>query len=233
MPSPLSVELLAALTRQESVMQRILRTLLIVAAMGGTAVAHARPYDFEGVNIDVPSPPGFLSTSRYPNLYRTAEELTPQRVLLLDHFLPLKDAPKDVNATHWDPTSWMQVQTPRGARAVELTQERFERLKAVTKSMDIQQQVESQHPGVLKSVGIDEVKLMGVNEDTPEWFMYSTALKTGRGSVPVIHVASYCRIKGRLVILNSYRVLRSAGDVKLIHQEARIWATAVLNANRE
>lgn len=208
--------------------------LATMALMLAASTVTAKTYHFEGVPLEIPAPIGVVSTSAYPALWDLATRMVSPRSILIDHFIDKRSAPESTRAATWEATTWALIQTPRGTRDVELSKEKFEKLKAETKVMDFQASIERKYPGVLQSIGIQGIKMMGVNADTDEWLMFSAASKiqTDAGDMPVISVTSYCRVKGKLVMLNSYRVFHTPKDIEIVQSEARTWALSVLNANR-
>ncbi|WP_316871506.1 hypothetical protein [Ralstonia wenshanensis] len=191
------------------------------------APVSAEQYDFGGVSIEVPSPPGYTAV---PNRAAMEEmsQLVKGTVTYLEYFEPKH---------HGQPLqSWMLLQTLTRVRYLTASKQDFAQFKAKTRAMDFQKAVEQRFPGMLQSVGISAAKIMGVNEDTDEWFMYSTAIGSptgqGKNDEPAVMVASYLLIKGKLVTLTTYRMFKGADDVTKAQQEARLWALAVLNANR-
>ena len=182
----------------------------------------AKPYDLGGVEIEVPNPPGFESISKQALLDWLAQRIR-NSTTYLEYFEP--------KGRERNPTGWMLLQTLTGDRNVMTTKQDFAQLRADLRSHTIDTQKTT-----LEEPVVADAKFMGIDEDTDEWFMYSTAVRLanvpGHAGEPVAMVGSFIFVKGKIVTLSTYRIVKAPEDVSKAQREARLWALAVLNANR-
>jgi hypothetical protein len=182
----------------------------------------AKSYELGDVEIEVPNPPGFLSVPKQALLEKLARG-TQNTTTYLDYFEP-KDGEQK-------PISWMLLQTLTRNRTVITTKQDFAQLRA-----DLRNSVIGIQKETLEQPIVSAAKFMGIDEDTDELFMYSTAVRLsnvpGHEGDPVAMVASHLFVKGKVVSLATYRIVRTPEDVTLAQREARLWALSVLNANR-
>ncbi|MHA6821479.1 hypothetical protein ACQUKI_08025 [Ralstonia pseudosolanacearum] len=182
----------------------------------------AKSYDFGGVEIEVPNPPGFVSVPKQVLLEQLAQR-TQNATTYLEYFEP--------KGKQQNPTSWMLLQTLTRDRNVMTTKQDFAQLRADLRSrtIDIQK-------NTLEQPVVSAAKFMGIDEDTDELFIYSTAVRLSNvkdhEGEPAAVVASHLFVKGKLISLGTYRIVRTPEDVTLAQREARLWALSVLNANR-
>ncbi|MCP1174320.1 hypothetical protein [Ralstonia chuxiongensis] len=182
----------------------------------------AKSYDLGGVEIEVPNPPGFEALPKQALLEKLAQG-TDNTTTYLEYFQP--------RSGEQNSKSWMLLQTLTGDLNVMTTKRDFAQLRAALRS-----HTKEAEKTTLEEPIVSDAKFMGIDEDTDEWIMSSQAVRLsnvpGHVGDPVAMIVSTLFVKGKVVTLSTYRIVRRLADVAEAQREARLWALSVLNANR-
>lgn len=230
--------------------------LLAVTPRGALAQSFARttPLQIGAETIQVPTPVGFVETSRRSQeLWNMALALSAGDRRIAAHFVSESDL-KSFEAgklVHF--RNFMLVQTPKRAESIVATQAQFDKLRAGTVDLQrnmaakLEPRLAAEVEKVSKAVSIaqgssikvriGEIVPVSVDRNDSKVLIYtvlsSGGVTTGKKVEEGNTVAStaYCFVKGKVIMLAAYRQFTSPQDLKAARNIADSWANALIASN--
>ena len=242
-------------------MQRHLTTLVVFATACLTCVvSNAQPFSaviplqIGPQSIQVPVPQGFVETSRKSQeLWSMALAYSAGDARIAAHFVSEQDLRAFESGKAVVFKQFMLVQTPRRAEPIVATQAQFDKLR--TGTVDLQKdlarrleprmaaEVEKVSKSASKTQGypitlrLGEIVPVSVDRNDPQILVYTilSQVSTSEGkngsSQTMVATTAYCLVKGKVVMLVSYRHFKSPQDLQASRESVGAWANALLSAN--
>jgi hypothetical protein len=204
--------------------------------------------------VQIPTPKGFVETSqRSQELWSLALAMTAGDARIVAHFV----AEGDLKAYEVGKTvqfsPFMLVQTPRRAESIIATQAQFDKLRAGTVELQrnlaeklaprlaaevdkVSKAVSSARATSIK-VRIGEVVPVSVDRNDTRVLIYTLLSRGGvtagkqADDENVVASTAYCFVKGKVVMLITYRQFKIPQDLQASRSMADSWANSVVAAN--
>lgn len=236
----------------------ILTALLLLGVTPFSALAQAfakaTPLQIGAETIQVPTPTGFVETSRRSQeLWNIALAYSAGDARIVAHYVSESDLKTFESGKLAHFRQFMLVQTPKRAEGIVATQAQFDKLRAGT--VDLQRnmaakleprlaaEVEKGSKAVSAAqaanvkVRLGEIVPVSVDRNDPKVLIYTIlsrgGVATGKNVEEENTVAStaYCFVKGKVVMLVAYRHFKSPQDLQASRNMADSWANALTAAN--
>ena len=207
------------------------------------------------VTINVPAPEGFIETSaNSAELWQLAQSMSSGYSQTIAHYVTKSDF--DAYNENRSPafSQYFIVQTPKSAKTLTATQQQFDRLRSETAAMqsELKRSIEprlskeldklnknlSSQLGKPLAIGIGQIVPVSVNINRPNLLSYSvlsqisTSNKDGNTSDTLILTTGVCFLKGKVVMLNSYRLFQAPQDLQTSREFIEKWANTMLLSNQ-
>lgn len=205
-------------------------------------------------SIKIPTPQGFVETSRRSQeLWNTALSFSAGDARIAAHFVSEQDMRSFEGGNTVVFKQFMLVQTPSRAESIVVSQAQFDKLRASTadlqsnlaSSLEPRMTAElekvskalSKAQGSLITLRLGEIVPVSVDRNDMQIFSYTVLSQVGASDSKsgsgqnMVATTSYCFVKGKVVILASYRYFTSPQDLQDSRESARAWANALLAAN--
>jgi hypothetical protein len=229
-------------------------SLAMETASPGTEFGSPVAVNIGGVMINVPTPVDYQETSRAsPELWKTAQDFGGGDSRVLAHFVQSKDLAAYAKGKAVNFTQYLYVQTPKRAEGIMATQAQFDKLRGGLAAMqsDLVRKLEPRLAAELSKAAqgsavkngepiqlrIGEMVSAGVHENRPDFLSYSVLARVSAAQSgdtvdrTMVTTSGLWFVKGKVVILNSYRTFRSPRDLLESRQFIDRWAGAALAAN--
>jgi hypothetical protein len=205
-------------------------------------------------SIQIPTPQGFVETSRRSQeLWNTALSFSAGDARIAAHFVSEQDMRSFEGGKTVVFKQFMLVQTPSRAESIVVSQAQFDKLRAST--ADLQRNLASsleprmtaelekvskalsKAQGSLIKLRLGEIVPVSVDRNDMQILSYTVLSQVGASDSKngsgqnMVATTSYCFIRGKVVILTSYRHFTSPQDLQASRESARAWANALLAAN--
>jgi hypothetical protein len=204
--------------------------------------------------VQVPTPVGFVETSnRSQELWNLALAYSAGDARITAHFVAEPDfkAFEAGKSVHF--RQFMFVQTPKRAEGIAITQARFDKLRAGTVELQrnlaskLEPRMAAEIEKMSKAVSIaqdssikirlGEIVPVSVDRNDSKVLVYTILARTGvttgvkTEEDNMVSSAAYCFLKGKVVMLVTYRQFKSPQDIEASRNLADKWANALIAAN--
>ena len=235
--------------------------LSIFALIGALPIgAHSQSFDKASVvqigseTVQVPTPAGFVETSRRSQeLWKMALAYSAGDARITAHFV----AEPDLKAFEAGKTvyfrQFMLVQTPKRAEGIVATQAQFDKLRAGTVDLHrnlaakLEPRMAAEVEKVSKAVStalastikvrLGEIVPVSVDRNESKVLVHTVLARAGATSGAktedenMVSSTAYCFVKGKVVMLVSYRQFKSPKDLQVSRTMAESWANTLVAAN--
>lgn len=205
-------------------------------------------------SIQVPTPAGFVETSRRSQeLWNMALAYSAGDARVAAHFVTEPDlkAFEAGKTVHF--REFMLVQTPKRAEGIVATQAQFDKLKAGTVDLQrnlaakLEPRLAAEVEKVSKAIStaqassikvrVGEIVPVSIDRNDPKVLVYTVLSRAGITSGTkteeqnMVASTAYCFVKGKVVMLMSYRQFKSPRDLQTSRTTVESWANALIAAN--
>lgn len=205
--------------------------------------------------IYIPAPAGFVETSSTsPELWKMAQLMSSGYSETIAHYVNKTDFDAYVGNRDALFSQYFFVQTPKSAKQLTATQQQFDKLRFETVSMQsslrnsieprLAKEVERLNKNLISqmgkplTIGIGQIVPVSINANRSNLFSYSVltqinaSSKEGNYSDTLILTSGVCFIKGKVVMLNSYRLFQTPQDLQTSREFIEKWANELLMTNK-
>ena len=241
-------------------MQR--RTLLASSLLLGAipcgllaqSFAKNTPLQIGAETIQVPTPAGFVETSRRSReIWDMALAFSAGDARIAAHYVSESDLKSFEAGKLVYFRQFMLVQTPKRAEGIVATQAQFDRLRAGTIDMQknlaakLEPRLAAEVENVSRAVStaqaanikvrLGEIVPVSVDRNDSRVLIYTVLARGGIAEGTKIEEGNsltstaYCFVKGKVVMLAAYRQFKSPRDLQASRSMADSWANALIAAN--
>lgn len=207
------------------------------------------------VTINLPAPESFIETSKNSaELWKLAQSIGSGYSQTIAHYISKSDF--DAYNEYRKPafSEYFIVQTPKSARNLTATQQQFDQLRSETAAMqtELRKSIEpslgkeldklnknlSSKLGKPLAIGIGQIIPVSVNINRPNLLSYSVlsqisiSNKDVNTSNTMVLTTGICFLKGKVVMLNSYRLFQTPQDLQISREVIEKWANNLLLSNQ-
>ncbi len=207
------------------------------------------------VAINLPAPEGYIETSRNSaELWELAKKMGSGYSQTIAHYITKSDL--DAYNEYRNPvfSQYFIVQTPKSAKNITASQQQFDKLRSETVAMqtELSKNIEprlgkeldelnknlSTHLGKPLAIGIGQIVPLSINTNRPNLLSYSvlsqinSSNNDGNTSNTLILTTGICFLKGKVVMLNSYRLFQTPQDLQTSREVLDKWANTILLSNQ-
>lgn len=238
---------------------RVFAYLMLIACLSAEAAPNFSATTISpvgDVQVLLPLPTGFVETSASsPDLWRTAQMFGTETTRTLSHYvLAIEfDTYKKGHSVVFSEYSF--VKTPRQAEKLIATQSQFDKLR-VDSIRSLTELIKSVEPSVASQIEklskdkdlsqrletplrlrIGDVVPVSINANRNNFVSYTVlsrleaTLPEGKSSNTWVQTVSACLIKGKVILMYTYRLFRGPQDIAASREYGELWAKHLFLSN--
>lgn len=238
-----------------------MKRLFVIALLVLSSLTMAAPefngaaeYRIGDTIIFLPTPKGFVETSsKSEALWRTAQLFGTESTRAIAHYVLASEFETYSQGIAVVFSDYAYVKTPRQWESISISQKQFDKLRvgtidslsSVLKSTEprLSSEIERMLKGIPLQGGkplalrVGSIVPVSINENRENFFSYTfiSTVESGTASDKSVNTwlatTGTCLIKGKAVILNTYRLFHGPSDLRESREYVNAWAHALLTRN--